>query len=90
MKAPQVTLSAYSGGAGRNRYCECTQPGSLRCSIRGILAGPPQGETSRYVERCDTCKTFSCDEVAGLMYARINGGSCHYDRALVVVWKPKR
>jgi hypothetical protein len=89
MSAPRAALNAYGGSGGRKRRCECTQPGSLRCSVPGVLAGPPQGDGSRYIERCDTCMAFSCDEVAGLMYARVNGGACQYDRALRVVWKPQ-
>ena len=71
------------------RGCACTNPGPFRCPVPGILLGLRQKNSHRYVERCDGCETFRNDEVAGLVYALVHGGSCHYDRDLRVVWKPK-
>ena len=91
MKTSRLALLTYArSNCGKvHPSCVCTDPGSFRCSVPGILAGLPQENGQRYIERCDTCETFACDEVAGLVYALVNGGSCRYDRVLGVVWNPK-
>ena len=68
--------------------CVCLQPGSFNCGISGILAGLPQANGVRYVERCDTCKTFASDAAACKAYTLVHGGWCGYDLDLQVVWVP--
>jgi hypothetical protein len=68
--------------------CECLKPGALYAGVNGILVGMPNKTGQRYVERCDACERFHCDEAAGLEYARINGGGCKYDERQRVLWTP--
>lgn len=68
--------------------CACQEPGVFNCGIMGILAGEPQDNGCRYVERCDTCERFDSDEVACGEFARLKGGRCRYDPDGYVVWLP--
>jgi len=68
--------------------CACQEPGVFNCGIKGILAGEPQDNGCRYVERCDTCERFDSDETACEEFVRIKGGRRRYDPDGVVVWFP--
>ena len=68
--------------------CECEMPGAIYSGVRGILAGVPNKGGRRYIERCDTCQRFDCDDAAGLEYARVSGGGCKYDERQRVIWIP--
>lgn len=64
------------------------RPGLFACGIPGVLAGLPLKRGERKVERCDSCETFSSDEVAGTVYATANGGYWRYDARRGVMWIP--
>lgn len=68
--------------------CVCEEPGMFNCGIPGILAGEPQDNGCRYIERCDTCERFDSDDAACDEFARIRGGSCGRDPDAKVVWLP--
>lgn len=68
--------------------CVCLEPGGLNCGLRGVLAGLPTADGTRYIERCDTCQRFASDEEACVAYARVHGGRCGLDFDLRVVWIP--
>ena len=73
---------------GRVR-CECEKPGAVRSGVPGIIAGGPDKQGRRYVERCDLCLRFKTDYDAGSEYARIMGGRCEYNKEEYAVWSPK-
>ena len=66
--------------------CECEKSGTVRSGVPGIIAGGPDNEGRRYVERCDLCLRFKTDDDAGSEYARIRGGRCGYDKEKRAVW----
>lgn len=68
--------------------CECEKPGTVSSGLRGILAGPPDKQGRRFIERCDACERFYSDEGAGLEYARIKGGGSGYAGRQQVLWTP--
>ena len=68
--------------------CECEKSGTVRSSVYGIIAGPPDNEGGRYIERCDLCLQFESDGIAGLEYTRTMGGSCRYDEQQRTHWSP--
>lgn len=68
--------------------CECEEPGMFNSGIPGILAGLPQDNGCRYVERCDLCERFYSDKGACEEFARIRRGRCGYDPDGIVVWFP--
>lgn len=39
--------------------CECQKAGTVYSGVKGILAGPPDKMSRRYIERCDTCVRIS-------------------------------
>lgn len=68
--------------------CGCEEPGTFNCGIPGILAGTPQDNGCRYIERCDQCERFDSDDAACEEFARLGGGRCGYDPEGTVVWLP--
>jgi len=75
----------------QNMLCGCEEPGPFNCGIPGILAGKPQKNGYRYIERCDFCERFSSDEAACEAYAAIMGGRLWYgyDCRRRVIWAPE-
>jgi hypothetical protein len=69
--------------------CVCEQSGAVRSGVRGILAGPPNKQGYRVMEKCDACNRFSSDEAAGLWYALVKGGTSRYGKRTRVIWCPK-
>ncbi len=69
--------------------CACQEKGSFNCGLPGVLAGEPHERGCRYIERCDTCERYPCDEDACLAYAQAFGGRCSYDSEGYVVWSPQ-
>ena len=78
-----------SGLKSRHDRCECEKPGTVYSGVSGIIIGPPDPSGRRYIERCDACGCLISDEIAGLEYTRIMGGSCQYDGQRKVLWTPK-
>lgn len=72
-----------------DELCACEEPGTFKCGIRGILAGLPDENGYRYIERCDTCQRFESDLAACLEYARLQGGRCRRDPESKVIWTPE-
>ena len=70
--------------------CDCEMPGAIYSGVRGIVAGAPDKAGRRYIERCDTCLRFDCDDAAGLEYARVRGGGSKYDERQRVLWTPRQ
>jgi len=68
--------------------CGCEEPGTFNCGIPGILAGRPQDNGCRYIERCDQCERFDSDDAACEELACLRGGRCGYDPEGTVVWLP--
>ena len=85
MKPPE---KATTPEVASNVDCVCQEPGVFNSGIKGILAGEPQDNGCRYVERCDTCERFDSDEAACKEFARLKGGRCCYDPDGVIVWFP--
>jgi len=56
--------------------------------MTGVLAGLPNENGVRYIERCDACETFGSDELACKAYASVNDGACAYDLELKAIWIP--
>ena len=69
--------------------CVCQERGVVCSGIRGILAGSPNKQGSRIIEKCDACNRFLSDEAAGLWYATARGGASHYDKQTRVLWCPR-
>ena len=89
-RQPEKDIMHSQGKAPRrsSRRCGCRQPGTLNCGLPGILAGLPDENGLRYIERCDACERLDSDEAAGKEYARVYGGWCGYDLDVRVVWIP--
>jgi hypothetical protein len=68
--------------------CVCRAKGAVFSGVPGILAGPPDKQQRRVVERCDSCQRFASDESAGLSYAKLKGGGSRYDDHGRVIWCP--
>ena len=84
-----VDITRGASIAGMARACVCLERGAFRSGLRGILAGPPGEDGTRYVERCDTCEVFGSDEAACREYVRVHGGLCCFDSDLKVFWLPR-
>jgi hypothetical protein len=72
----------------KRRRCVCRDPGAFNCQMTGVLAGLPNENGARYIERCDACETFGSDELACKAYASVYAGVCAYDLELKAIWIP--
>jgi len=83
-----VMLSTDETDLLLSELCACQEAGLFNCGMLGVLAGLPQENGRRYLERCDTCQRYDSDEAACEAYAQVMGGRCSYDPEDSVIWIP--